>query len=906
MLGAMSRALVGRARREASLNRNIALAATARPGHRRSYAVAISSFLILSVLGALTLGWVLRTAALIEQQRNLDQLSTVVAEQVSRSLQLVDLTLQDAVHRLEIAAARAGTEPEAFLGNPEVRRILLEHGGRVGLLDGLTVIDAGGQVVNTSRSLGEGTVYVGDRQYFEALRHDAAPDLYVSTPAISRLTRVATVFVGRRLDFGTPAFKGIVLGAIAVDDLTAMLRQVAAGPHLVITLERQDRTVIARTGAEPDDGPTARALTASQKAGGDALRVVVRMSEWNALTTWRKQAFVIAAATATVSACVLLMLFALLRQFRAERDAQAVLARRNGELEIARAALERRTAELETAAAALRTGEKLLAERSDTLNTTLEHITQGIMMVDATGRVRVYNQRVVELLDLPEALLSRSPLMTEVRQYQLDHDEFSKTDLALMDKLVRLGEGADPRQLYQRVRPNGRVIEFNTVKLAGGGLVRTYTDVTDLRRAQDQIERTALFDELTGLPNRLAMRRTLERTLAQRADGEEIGLLYINLDRFRLLNDARGHVVGDQILADVARRLQAVANEGDFVSRTGGDEFAVMHRMQAGQADALGLGHTLLRLLSESYMVDGRRVALTASIGVAVSAGRAGPDVLLRNSEIAMYRAKDAGRNQLCRYEAAMAAAQEEQFQLEQSLRESLGTAAFRLVYQPIVSLESDEITGFEALLRWTDRLRGEVSPGLFIPIAEATGLIVPLGRSVLEWACLEAASWSDRRTVAVNLSPAQFQGGALPRVVREMLAETGLPAERLELEVTEGMLLEDTGPVHETMFALRDIGVSLTLDDFGTGHAGLSYLRRFPFSKIKIDRSFIRNLGTGGESDVIVEEMLSLGRRLGLRVVAEGVELDSQLERLRVLGCSYVQGFLTGRPVSPEIARHL
>jgi EAL domain-containing protein (putative c-di-GMP-specific phosphodiesterase class I) len=239
-------------------------------------------------------------------------------------------------------------------------------------------------------------------------------------------------------------------------------------------------------------------------------------------------------------------------------------------------------------------------------------------------------------------------------------------------------------------------------------------------------------------------------------------------------------------------------------------------------------------------------------------------------------------------------------------LRESLGTAAFRLVYQPIVSLENDEITGFEALLRWTDRVRGEVSPGLFIPIAEATGLIVPLGRSVLEWACLEAASWSDPRTIAVNLSPAQFQGGALSEVVREMLTTSGLPPERLELEVTEGMLLEDTGAVHETMFALRDIGVSLTLDDFGTGHAGLSYLRRFPFSKIKIDRSFIRNLGTGGESDVIVEGMLSLGRRLGLRVVAEGVELESQLERLRALGCAYVQGFLTGRPVAPEVARHL
>jgi diguanylate cyclase (GGDEF)-like protein len=613
------------------------------------------------------------------------------------------------------------------------------------------------------------------------------------------------------------------------------------------------------------------------------------------------------AAALAASVCVLFILFGLLRQFRAERYAQAALQRRNDELEVARQDLERRTNELEESARALRAGERLLAERSATLNTTLEHIIQGILMVDASGRVRVYNKRVMELLDLPEALLARSPLMIEVLQHQLIQGEFADSDRPVMEELIRTGRAADPRPIYQRVRPNGNVIEFSTIPLPGGGLVRTYTDITDLRRAQDQIERTALFDELTGLPNRLSVRRTLEHKLGQRGEGEAIALLYVNLDRFRLLNDARGHVVGDQILVEVARRLQSVARADDFVGRTGGDEFAIVHPLAAGgPPDALAAGQHLLRLLAESYLIDGRRIALTASIGVAIGTARSSPDVLLRNSEIAMYRAKDAGRNQICRYEAAMAAAQEEQFQLEQSLRESLGTAAFRLVYQPIVSLENDEITGFEALLRWTDRVRGEVSPGLFIPIAEATGLIVPLGRSVLEWACLEAASWSDPRTIAVNLSPAQFQGGALSEVVREMLTTSGLPPERLELEVTEGMLLEDTGAVHETMFALRDIGVSLTLDDFGTGHAGLSYLRRFPFSKIKIDRSFIRNLGTGGESDVIVEGMLSLGRRLGLRVVAEGVELESQLERLRALGCAYVQGFLTGRPVAPEVARHL
>lgn len=843
---------------------------------------------------------------MIEARRSLDQLSTIVAEQVSRSLQVVDITLEDTVHRVEIAAARAGVDPGAFLGDPAARAILVQRSGRDGPVEGLALIDAAGRIMSTSRSAEAAAVNVGVSDFFTAMRESRVKGLYVSAPAISRFTGRPTVFFSRRLDFGTGGFQGVVVGSVPSEALTDSLKQAAVTPHVAITLERQDHTVLARV---PDAAPTGHGSNTgwitSQAPASEALSIVVSMSEADALATWRRQAIGIAAAAAMLSVCVLFMLLALLRQFRAQQDAQAALARRNDEVEIARLSLERRTAELEELAAALQAGERLLAERSTTLNTTLENITQGILMVDASGTVRVYNQRAVEMLGLPEELLARSPPLSEVLHYQLEHGEFVGADASIL-ALVRSGGMAEERQVYQRERPNGTVIEFSTVPLPGGGIVRTYTDVTDLKRAQEQIERTALFDELTGLPNRLSLRRNLERELATREEGAEIALLYVNLDRFRLLNDARGHVLGDQILVEVANRLRAVAPEGDFVGRAGGDEFAIVHKKRNGQLDAVSFGQHVLRLLAETYLIDGRRVALTASIGVAISSGRAAPEVLLRSAEIAMYRAKDAGRNQVCRYEAAMAAAQEEQFQLEQSLRESLGTAAFRLVYQPIVSLESDTIAGFEALLRWTDRVRGEVSPGLFIPIAEATGLIVPLGRSVLEWACLEAASWSDARTIAVNLSPAQFQGGGLPRMVRALLSEAGLPPERLELEVTEGMLLEDTGPVHETMFALRDLGVSLTLDDFGTGHAGLSSLRRFPFSKIKIDRSFIRNLGSGGNSDVIVEEMLSLGRRLGLRVVAEGVELESQLERLRALGCPYVQGYLTGRPVAPEVARHL
>jgi len=271
-----------------------------------------------------------------------------------------------------------------------------------------------------------------------------------------------------------------------------------------------------------------------------------------------------------------------------------------------------------------------------------------------------------------------------------------------------------------------------------------------------------------------------------------------------------------------------------------------------------------------------------------------------------MYRAKDAGGNKARRYEPAMAAAQQDQFQLEQALREALGKEAFRMAYQPVVSLESNAVVGYEALLRWQDPTRGEVSPQLFIPVAEATGLIVPLGRWVIERACFEAASWGNDCSVAVNLSPVQFHAGDLLEIIEDCLSRSGLRPHRLELEVTEGVLLEDSGTVLQTMIALRSAGVALTLDDFGTGHAGLSYLRHFPFDKIKIDRSFVRNLGRDPQSDAIVEAILLLGRRLNLRVVAEGVEDEAQLERLRELRCPLVQGYLTGRPMSAEMARAL
>ncbi len=590
-------------------------------------------------------------------------------------------------------------------------------------------------------------------------------------------------------------------------------------------------------------------------------------------------------------------------QVQARRKSRSVLEGQRAELLLTQERLAQQSLQLQAVEAALKAGEAALEERTGVLNTTLQHIDQGVLMIDAAGVVVVHNQQVVEMLDLPAQLLAARPNFDEILEFQWKTQEFSRTTKSLQDFVRAGGIVATPR-LYERERPNGMSIEVRSQPLAGGGVVRTFTDITERKRAEALIERAAMVDELTGLPTRLALERRLQTRLSSMVDPQPVNLFYLNLDRFRLLNDARGHEMGDRILIAVAHRVCELCDPDDMVSRVGGDEFAILRAQAAEQAE--GFSGRLLGALSDSYSIDGNDVSITASIGVVRVEPGVAPGTLIRNADIALNRAKDGGRDQVCYYTPSMTAAREQRFQLEQSLREAVRSNLFRLAYQPIVAVESGAIVGYEALLRWNDRIRGEVSPSNFIPIAEATGLIVSLGRSALEWACFEAASWSTQRTVAVNLSPAQFQSDNIVEIVRDVLARSGLRPERLELEITEGMLLENTGPVLQTMEELQRTGVALTLDDFGAGHAGLSYLKRFPFKKMKIDGSFVRSLGCDRESDAIVEAILLLGKRLNMRVVAEGVETEGQLEQLRRMECPYVQGYLTGRPMPPEQARVL
>lgn len=422
---------------------------------------------------------------------------------------------------------------------------------------------------------------------------------------------------------------------------------------------------------------------------------------------------------------------------------------------------------------------------------------------------------------------------------------------------------------------------------------------------EDRTRFVAHHDDLTQLSNRLLFQERLNDAFAAARRGDGLALLYLDLDGFKLVNDLRGHEVGDKLLVAVAQRLRRNVRESDTVARIGGDEFAIIQRLSGQPAAATALAARLLDTIGQPFTLDGQQSVIGVSIGIAIHpADGETPDLLLRNADTALYRAKEAGRGAYCLFNPAMNTRQQERLLVEQELAGAIESRQFALAYQPICDSLSLQVLGFEALLRWRHPSRGLVQPDQFIPLAESSGLIVPLGRWALEAACAEVALWKRPATVSVNLSPLQFRQPDLPQRIAEILERTQLPAGQLDLEVTEGVLLDESGVVLRAMKALKEQGVRISLDDFGTAYASLSYLRRFPFDRIKIDQSFIRGMCGDDGTLAIVQAIILLGKRLNLSVVAEGVETEGELDMLRKLDCRLVQGFLIGRPMADEEAR--
>jgi diguanylate cyclase (GGDEF)-like protein len=455
---------------------------------------------------------------------------------------------------------------------------------------------------------------------------------------------------------------------------------------------------------------------------------------------------------------------------------------------------------------------------------------------------------------------------------------------------------------------DGRTVAVSQRPMQDGGWVAVHEDITERRRAEAKIAHLARHDMLTNLPNRLLFREHLENAFDRIQPERGFAVHCLDLDHFKTVNDTLGHPIGDELLKLVASRLTEAVSAVDFVARIGGDEFAVVQTSVSRPEQCSQLAARIVDLISRPYDIDGRHIVIGTSVGIAIAPNDgSNPDVLLKNADMALYLSKGDGRGTHRFFEGEMDRRLQSRRALELDLRKAITNGEFELYYQPILYLQTGKVTGFEALLRWNHPERGIIAPADFIPLAEETGLILPLGEWVLRTACAQAARWPQHVGVAVNLSAAQFKGRNLVQLALSALASSGLAAGRLDLEITESVLLQGEASTLAILHQLRESGVQISMDDFGTGYSSLAYLRNFPFDKIKIDRSFVRDMLVRKDCQAIIRAVVGLARSLGITTIIEGIETKEQLDTARAEGCDEGQGYLFSKPMPEnEVAEFL
>ena len=549
---------------------------------------------------------------------------------------------------------------------------------------------------------------------------------------------------------------------------------------------------------------------------------------------------------------------------------------------------------------ALRDSETQLKAQNLRFEAAVNNMPQALLMFDRDRQLVICNERYRLMYGLSrEGVQPGCTLRGLLEQRKATGTFPGDIDQYLTEMFTALDAGTTMAKLVEL--PDGRIIAVLNHPMSDGGWVATHDDITDRQRAEQRIAHMARHDALTDLPNRLLFRERLAETLAAVSRGSKLAVLFLDLDHFKDVNDTLGHPMGDELLKMVAARLRHCVRDVDTVARVGGDEFAIIQTGIEEPLDTATLARRIGEAVRAPYDLAGHAVVVDTSIGIAMSPhDGTEPDGLLKAADMALYGAKADGRGTYRFFEAAMDMRMKARRELEIALRRALAAGQFELHYQPLVNVDSKRITGCEALLRWNHPERGMIPPAEFIPVAEEIGLIVPLGEWVLRKACLDAASWPDDIKVAVNLSPIQVTNQNLVPIVVSALAAAGLPARRLEVEITESVLMHNTETNTATLHRLRELGVHISMDDFGTGYSSLSYLRKFPFDKIKIDRSFISGLPHDNDSVAIVQAVTGLAANLNMKATAEGVETAEQLDKVRALGCVEMQGYLFSQPVPP------
>ena len=752
----------------------------------------------------------------------------------------------------------------------------------------LNLFNADGWLINSSEMWPVSEITISDRPYFrEFTSGRPTPDVIVQ-PVVSRVTGKWTTIFARKITNRGGTIIGFSNRGVEPGHFESFVASLAFDNDTGISMIHRDGTVIARyprddllVGRNIASLPSfQRTLAADGNLSGRFVSDVHNEDKVGAVSALKHFPILIVATTRTETA---------LRNWRAQAKLQFCAAALAAVVVIVTIFLIARQLQRQHRAA-----QRLLSEKSQYLDTAINTMTQGLVLFDASGRLVICNQRYFDMFCISPDVIKPGCHLREVVLHRQQQGSFAGDVDAYCEHY--LNPVNDELQDSVTAMPDGRLIRLIYKRSPDGGWATTLEDVTEHRRVAAQIEHLAHYDALTNLPNRTLFQRHAEELLQD--PSARFAILYIDIDEFKRINDSLGHLIGDEFLRGVSARLLEAVGSNDFVARLGGDEFAVVQQNVHCDDDVSDLIARIYQALRTPFDCHGHSLSSDASIGIAI-APRHGSNLLglLKSADLAMYAAKAAGRRTFRFFEPAMEAEVNLRRELDHDLRTALAEGGFEIHYQPLVDLRSGAITGCEALLRWRHPVRGMVAPAEFIPVAEETGLIEEIGRWVLRSACAEAATWPSQIGVAVNVSPIQFSSQTLSLTVASALAETGLDPRRLELEITEAVLIADDDAALAAFDQLRALGVRIALDDFGTGYSSLSYLQRFPFDKIKIDRSFVKALAPGSGSSSIIKAVVSIAADRQMMTTAEGVETDEQRETLQELGCTQMQGYLFSPP---------
>ena len=828
--------------------------------------------------------------------QRIDHNFAILFEQnVLRSLGEADKAL---LHMRDKIGVRTGTaDLQAVVsGSAVVSEIIIQ----VAIIDAKGILRASNVDVAPPKPID-----LSQREHFKAQLVSETDSLFISQPMIGRASNKWSIQLSRRLTAPDGVFAGVVVASLDPDHFSAMYNHINLGKETAIALIGSDGVVRSSGGLlGPSHYPLGRQIRETElyqrmllkndgsfvelnretgrdrlhtfrKVRGYPLWVDVSIAEEGIFQEARADFLKLSLAGIMLT---IIMLIAMYRIWSANVKSEL---------------------------------------KSYQLLLTLKHMDQGLMLVMPNLSVPVLNEKCAELLGLPTSFVTAPPRFDEILAYMNLLGELDTIQRPPgVSELEFFGPSNATHRLthYQRTRPNGIVLDVRTSYLPEGGFVRVFSDITQRQRAQNDIARLAAEDALTGLANRRSFAHHLTITSRHSVQLDstvscqvEYAVLVLDLDHFKAVNDTLGHPVGDKLLQAVALRLKSSIRTNDFIARLGGDEFAIILTHVDNREEVSGVADRLIATISAPFEIDGHQISMGVSIGVALGPIDAADTTdLLVAADLALYAAKGAGRCTKQFYSAEMHEQAQLRREIETDLRAGIDDNQLTLHAQPIVNLKRNTITGFEALVRWRHPTKGMISPLDFIPIAEETGLIVPLGDWVLRQACRAAKTWPQHISIAVNLSPVQFTSPTLVSSIEAILAETGLPAHRLELEITERILMQDSAANIATLRQIKQLGVRIAMDDFGTGYSSLSYLQSFPFDKIKVDRSFVAELGQDRSTNVIVTSVINIARARGMTTTAEGVETLSQLHQLSALGCDEAQGYLLSRPLPIEQAADL